>query len=108
MDADRLLVGLGQRVRALRTERRSTLRDLAGRAGLSERFLVQVEGGQANISVRKLASLAVPLATTPSELLTGTGAERGVPVIALLGLPGGAKTTIGRRRAGRLRVPFVE
>jgi len=67
MDADRLLVGLGQRVRALRTERRSTLRDLAGRAGLSERFLVQVEAGRANISVRKLASLDAALGTTPEE-----------------------------------------
>src|SRR5438552_6653973 len=108
MDADRLLAGLGQRVRALRTERRSTLRDLAGRAGLSERFLVQVEAGRANISVRKLASLARALGTTPAELLGGLGGERDLPVIALLGLRGAGKTTIGRRLARRLRVPFVE
>jgi XRE family transcriptional regulator, aerobic/anaerobic benzoate catabolism transcriptional regulator len=108
MNADRLLTGLGQRVRALRLERKSTLRDLAARAGLSERFLVQVEGGQANISVRKLASLAVALGTTPAELLTGTGGERALPVIALLGLRGAGKTTIGRRLARRLHVPFVE
>jgi XRE family transcriptional regulator, aerobic/anaerobic benzoate catabolism transcriptional regulator len=108
MDADRLITGLGQRVRALRLERRSTLRDLAARAGLSERFLVQVEAGQANISVRKLARLAGALGTTPAELLTGPGGERSLPVIALLGLRGAGKTTIGRRLARRLHVPFVE
>ena len=108
MDADRLLVALGQRVRALRTERRSTLRDLAGRAGLSERFLVLLEAGRANISVRKLASLAGALGTTPAELLRGPGGERDLPVIALLGLRGAGKTTIGRRLARRMHVPFVE
>src|SRR5436190_23708584 len=108
MDTDRLLSGLGQRVRTLRLERRSTLRDLAGRAGLSERFLVQVEAGRANISVRKLASLAGALGTTPAELLRGPGGERDLPVIALLGLRGAGKTTVGRRLARRLHVPFVE
>ena len=108
MDADLLLAGLGQRVRALRLERKSTLRDLAGRAGLSERFLVQVESGHANISVRKLASLAGALGSTPAELLTGAGGERALPAIALLGLRGAGKTTIGRRLARRLHVPFVE
>jgi len=108
MDADRLLAGLGRRVRALRTERGSTLRELAARSGLSERFLVQVEKGGANISVRKLASLARALGTTPAELLSGPGGERGLPLVALLGLRGAGKTTIGRRLARRLRVPFVE
>jgi XRE family aerobic/anaerobic benzoate catabolism transcriptional regulator len=108
MDADRLLTGLGQRVSALRLERRSSLRDLARRAGLSQRFLVQVEAGQANISVRKLASLAGALGTTPAELLTASGAEKPRPVIALLGLRGAGKTTIGRRLARRLPLPFVE
>jgi XRE family transcriptional regulator, aerobic/anaerobic benzoate catabolism transcriptional regulator len=108
MDADRLLSTLGQRVRAQRMERGSTLRDLAGRAGLSERFLVLVEAGRANISVRKLASLATALGTTPADLLGGRAGERELPVIALLGLRGAGKTTIGRRLARRLRVPFVE
>jgi XRE family aerobic/anaerobic benzoate catabolism transcriptional regulator len=108
MDADRLLSGLGQRVRALRGERGATLRELAGRADLSARFLVQVEAGRANISVRKLASLARALGTTPAELLGGPGGERDLPVVALLGLRGAGKTTIGRRLARRLRVPFVE
>ena len=108
MDADRLLAGLGRRVRALRGARGATLRETAARAGLSERFLGLVESGSANISVRKLASLARALGTTPAELLSGPGGERDLPVIALLGLRGAGKTTIGRRLARRLRVPFVE
>src|SRR3954469_16143137 len=101
MEPDRLLATLGQRVRARRTDRASTLRDLAGRAGLSERFLVLVEAGRANISVRKLAALAAALGSTPADLLGGADAERELPVIALLGLRGAGKTTVGRRLARR-------
>src|SRR6185369_17124850 len=39
---------------------------------------------------------------------TGAGGERALPAIALLGLRGAGKTTIGRRLARRLHVPFVE
>jgi XRE family aerobic/anaerobic benzoate catabolism transcriptional regulator len=108
MDADRLLGGLGRRVRTLRGRLGYTLNELAARAGLSPRFLVQVEAGQANISVRKLAGLASALGLTPAALLAPTDTESARPVIALLGLRGAGKTTIGRRLARRLRVPFVE
>lgn len=108
MDADRLLSGLGRRVRELRNERGWTLRELSGRSGLSPRFLVQVESGRGNISVRKLASLARALGTSPAALLSGPGGEAELPVIGLLGLRGAGKTTIGRRLARRLRIPFVE
>src|SRR5436190_1004886 len=108
MDGDRLLAGIGRGVRALRGSRAWTLREVAARAGLSERFLVQVESGRANISVRKLAALARALGTTAAELLASAGGEGDLPVIALLGLRGAGKTTIGRRLARRLRLPFVE
>jgi XRE family transcriptional regulator, aerobic/anaerobic benzoate catabolism transcriptional regulator len=108
MDADRLLAGLGTRVRALRAERSWTLSELARQAEMSPRFLVQVEAGEANLSVRKLAGLARALGTTPAALLSGPGGEADRPVVALLGLRGAGKTTIGRKLARRLRVPFVE
>jgi XRE family aerobic/anaerobic benzoate catabolism transcriptional regulator len=108
MDTPRLLAGLGQRVRHLRSERGYTLKDLADRAGLSVRFLVQVEAGTGNISVGKLANVAEALDTTPADLLSGPGSEPALPVIALLGLRGAGKTTVGRRLARKLRVPFVE
>jgi XRE family transcriptional regulator, aerobic/anaerobic benzoate catabolism transcriptional regulator len=108
MDTPRLLAGLGQRVRHLRGERGFTLKELAERAELSVRFLVQVEAGTGNISVGKLANLAQALDTTPADLLSGPGSEPDLPVIALLGLRGAGKTTVGRRLARKLRVPFVE
>lgn len=112
-DADRLLAALAERVRALRVQQGLTLQALARRAGLSPRFLVQVEQGAANISVRKLAGLAGALDTTPAALLAAPAGPRpraraALPVVALLGLRGAGKSTVGRRLARRLRVPFIE
>ncbi len=107
MDADRLLAALGRRVRQLRTGRDLSLRELAERSHLSMRFLGQVEKGEGNISVRKLAALAMALGTTPAALLPA-GSEGGLPVVALLGLRGAGKSTIGRKLARRLRLRFVE
>jgi XRE family aerobic/anaerobic benzoate catabolism transcriptional regulator len=107
--ADRLLDLLGRRVRAARTSRAWTLRELSERSGVSLRFLVQLEAGDGNISVRRLAEVARALETSPATLLDDTAAnapER--TVIALLGLRGAGKTTVGRRLARRLRMRFVE
>jgi XRE family aerobic/anaerobic benzoate catabolism transcriptional regulator len=102
-----LLRSLGQRARARRLERGWTLREVAERSGVSPRFLVQLEGGHGNISVRRLADVARALEVTPASLIT-LPADDVEPVIALLGLRGAGKTTVGRRLARRLRVPFVE
>ena len=105
--ADDFLAGLGRRARAQRLARGWTLRQIAERSGVSPRFLVQLEAGHGNISVRRLADVATALETTPAALLTPDDAP--LPrVIALLGLRGAGKTTIGRRLARRRRVPFVE
>ena len=109
MTGEALLAGLGRRTRELRTERHLTLRELGERSGLSTRFLVQVESGEGNISVKNLSLLAGALGTSPAALLAA--AESGaptLPVIALLGVRGAGKSTIGRRLARRLRVPFLE
>ena len=104
---DDLLAALGRRTRAIRQERGWTLRDVAERSGLSPRFLVQLEAGRGNISVRRLGDVARALGTTAAALLSA--AETAPPrVVALLGLRGAGKTTIGRRLARNLRVPFVE
>ena len=104
---DELLVSLGRRARGIRQRRGWTLRDVADRSGLSPRFLVQLEAGRGNISVRRLADVARALGTTPAQLLNGMETASPRPV-ALLGLRGAGKTTIGRRLARYLRVPFVE
>jgi len=102
-----ILSELGRRARARRLDRGWTLREVAERSGVSPRFLVQLEGGRGNISVKRLADVARALETTPAALLSQS--EPGAtPIVALLGLRGAGKTTVGRRLARRLRVPFVE
>jgi XRE family transcriptional regulator, aerobic/anaerobic benzoate catabolism transcriptional regulator len=106
----RLLEGLGAAVRAQRTERALTLRALAEVAGVSERFLIQLEAGEGNISVARLEDVAEALGTTGGALLTQASRPRTeVPgVIALVGLRGAGKSSIGAAVATRLGVPFVE
>jgi XRE family aerobic/anaerobic benzoate catabolism transcriptional regulator len=103
-----LLEALGLRARAARVERGWSIREVAERSGVSPRFLVQLESGRGNISVRRLADVARALHTTPSALLATSQDDDAPLVIALLGLRGAGKTSIGKRLAKRLRVPFVE
>jgi XRE family aerobic/anaerobic benzoate catabolism transcriptional regulator len=74
---------------------------------VSPRFLVQLESGRGNISVVRLADVARALDVTTASLLA-PAAEAQQPVVALLGLRGAGKTTVGKRLARRLHVPFVE
>ena len=103
-----MLDRLGSRVRELRGRRGLTLQQLAALCDLSPRFLVQVEKGRGNISVRNLDGLARALGTTSSALLSAAESPPDRPSIALLGLRGAGKTTVGRRLARRLRMRFVE
>ena len=105
--SEEVLIGLGRRARAQRTARGWTLREVAERSGVSPRFLVQLEAGRGNISVRRLADVARALETTPATLLAETQSPP-ADVVALLGLRGAGKTSVGRRLAKRRRVPFVE
>lgn len=96
-------------MRARRNELGLTLAALAKKTGMSERFLVQLEAGEGNISVARLEDVAEALGATAAELLAMADRER-TPrnVIALVGLRGAGKSSIGRAVARRLRVPFVE
>ena len=83
-----------------------TLREIADRSGVSSRFLSDREAGKGNISVARLADVAraldVPLVSLmPSE-------EKHPPVVALVGLRGAGKSTIGKSLAKHLGVPFLE
>ena len=114
-----ILQRLAERVRQRRRERALTIRELAELAGVSERFLVLLEGGRGNISVARLADLARALGTSAAALIAEDAAAPGAepaaldaaqrgPLLALLGLRGAGKSTIGAAAAARLGLPFVE
>jgi XRE family aerobic/anaerobic benzoate catabolism transcriptional regulator len=107
-----LLRTLGAAVRARRNDLGLTMRALAKQAGVSERFLVQLENGDGNISVARLEDVAEGLATTGAELLaTASHAAKASAtpgILALVGLRGAGKSSIGSAVASRLGVPFVE
>jgi len=100
-----LLKNLAKKVRALRKERGETAKAVAERAGLSLRFYAQLEAGEANIAIGRLATVADAFGVKIVDLL----AEPDRPhAVALLGLRGGGKSTIGPLLARRLNVDFVE
>ncbi len=141
-----LLQRVGARVRALRHQRGWTLKELAAAAGLSVRFVSQLEGGQANIAIGRLDAVARALGAdlaalvaeptppgdpraellrlldgrTPDELrrclrslrlLLGVNGDAGAPrprIVALLGLRGAGKSSLGAAAAAALGLPFVE
>lgn len=106
-----LLQSIGAALRALREERAYSQRILAERAGLSLRFLAEVEAGTANISIGRLADLAAALEVPLVSLLPrsdGDDSRARDRVIALLGLRGAGKSTVGRALAQRLGRVFVE
>lgn len=100
-----LLVRLGARIRHLRGQHGWARRELAARAGLSERFLAQLEAGTGNISLARFADVAAALEIPPHELLRP---EAGEQPIALLGMRGAGKSTVGALLAKRLGRRFFE
>ncbi len=139
------LVGLGERVRALRSKRGMARKALALAAGVSERHLANLEYGIGNASILVLLQVAKALKCTLGEL-TDDGAADSPEArliqeilagkdeaalrrlrlamsealsaeqvsqprskrIALVGLRGAGKSTLGRMIAEDLGFPFVE
>jgi XRE family aerobic/anaerobic benzoate catabolism transcriptional regulator len=94
------------RVRKLRKARGFTRAALAERSGLSVRFLARIEASEGNVSLVRLGHLAEALGTTPGELIRPEDDPTGV--LALVGMRGAGKSTVGPILARRLSVPFVE
>ena len=99
------LIQLGERVRAWRAAHATTRKALAASSGVSERFLAQLESGQGNISVLRLRALAQAM-SVPLESLVREAPKR--ERIALIGLRGAGKSTLGAKLAEALKAPFVE
>jgi XRE family aerobic/anaerobic benzoate catabolism transcriptional regulator len=111
-----LLADIGARVRNERLKRGMTRRTLAAQCQTSERYLAQVETGEANPSILVLDSVARALGLDPVELMP-PGRALGVPGftpasrarrIALVGLRGAGKSTLGAALADRLGCGFIE
>jgi XRE family aerobic/anaerobic benzoate catabolism transcriptional regulator len=103
-----LLSEVGRRVRERRKQCQLTLKGLAKAAGLSERFVSELEAGRANISVLNLAGVASALSLPIGAFFEPLGEATAPGVIALLGLRGAGKSTVGKALAARLGAPFFE
>ena len=143
MQDPEFLRAFGDRIRGERARRGMSRKLLAHHAGISERYLTQLESGKGNVSVILLrhiaAALGVPITRlvaeesvspemaavrellarlTPGQLeeahatLTGMFADDSQSLragrIALVGLRGAGKTTVGAAAARELEVPFFE
>ena len=64
-----ILVALGRRIRVLRNGQGLSQAQLADSAGMSSRYLSEVEAGKRNISIERLEMLANRLSVTLTELL---------------------------------------
>jgi XRE family aerobic/anaerobic benzoate catabolism transcriptional regulator len=140
--AGQLMTEVSQRVRATRSRRGLTRKNLAHHSGISERYLAQVENGEANISLALLARIAEALGVSIESLLPigdnnsirherlgklidlmdadtreeayqvlneAFGKPRGGnrTGVALIGLRGAGKSTLGEHLARHHKVPFV-
>ncbi len=102
------LASVGAAVRAQRERKGWSRRELAEHSGVSERFLAQLELGDGNISLRRFAEVAHSLGTTPSALLASADAPADARPIALLGVRGAGKSSVGQALAKRLDCAFIE
>jgi XRE family transcriptional regulator, aerobic/anaerobic benzoate catabolism transcriptional regulator len=111
------LQALGQRVRLLRARRGMTRRILAAQSGVSERYISAVEAGTGNGSILLLRALAEALNVGLRALLEDEAEPFVRPLvrtpdprdrIALIGLRGAGKSTLGPLLADHLRVQFLE
>jgi XRE family aerobic/anaerobic benzoate catabolism transcriptional regulator len=109
------LSAIGQRLRTLRAQRGMTRRILARQSGVSERYISAVEGGTGNASILLMRDIAHALNVSLMALLDDTPALAPVAKspgararIALIGLRGAGKSTLGAALAAQQGVPFVE
>jgi len=100
---------LGERVRVWRHGSGMTRKTLAATSGVSERYLAQLEAGQGNISVLLLRKVARAMGVTVESLVReAADHDAAHKRIALIGLRGAGKSTLGARLAAALGAPFLE
>jgi XRE family aerobic/anaerobic benzoate catabolism transcriptional regulator len=105
MRSEEFLRELGQKLRARRLLRGLSQERLAKLAGLSTRYVSQLEAGRGNISIARLYELTRALAVPIEEIVRLDGRRQ---LVALIGLRGAGKSTVGPELAKLLQRPFVE
>lgn len=143
MTDQEFLRAFGERIRGERAKRGMSRKLLAQHAGISERYLTQLESGKGNVSILLLNQIATALGLPLSRLFEEESASAEMTLlrqflarlspaqlseayaslaswfaadsrvarsyrIALVGLRGAGKTTLGRRLAEEMQVPFFE
>ncbi len=101
---------IGGHVRMLRRGRGMSRRALSDVSGVSERYLAQLETGNGNVTVGILHRLSLVFDCAVETLVAG-GAQRGSAKsqrLALIGVRGGGKSTLGNAVSIALGVPFIE
>src|SRR5438552_11502246 len=83
-----------------------TRKQLSVASGVSERYRAQLEAGQGNMSVLLLRKVARAMGVSVERLVREDHAQP--RPIALLGLRGAGKSTLGGKLAQSLNLPFVE
>jgi XRE family aerobic/anaerobic benzoate catabolism transcriptional regulator len=113
-DSEAFLIGLGMRVREERKARGLSRRQLSEASGVSERYLAQLETGSGNVSIILLRDIALSLGIRLEDLVSENGRQGAYEGterqqrIALVGLRGAGKSTLGLGLARALELPFVE
>lgn len=73
---------IGQRVRATRSQKKLSRRELSQKSGISERFIAHLELGDGNISVLKLKALADALEVSTTEFIADEERQDAPPAAA--------------------------
>ncbi|MDW8467695.1 MAG: helix-turn-helix transcriptional regulator [Burkholderiales bacterium] len=102
------LAQLGERVRAWRADQGMTRRRLAAVSGVSERYLAQLEAGRGNVSILLLRRIARAMEVPVEFLVRERDGSARHARVALVGVRGAGKSTLGEKLARSLGVPFVE
>ena len=110
-EAAALLARIGRRVRAARRAQKLTRKALSDRSGVSLRYLAQIEAGEGNTSILILHRVAAALSAPLESLVAAPLATENDPRagrVALIGLRGAGKSTLGKRLADESGAEFVE
>jgi XRE family transcriptional regulator, aerobic/anaerobic benzoate catabolism transcriptional regulator len=85
-----------------------TRKALSTASGVSERYLAQLECGQGNISVLLLRKVARAMGVAVDRLIREEERAPRAERVALVGLRGAGKSTLGKKLSENLGIPFIE